>query len=158
MTKRLRGWARLAIVVSLIWTFVVGWIAVTTLPKSPNAVVAYSSDATVYDPETKKAVTMMEAARLGRQRRGDVATGEPSLSDNELREIANDSSVTPLELSKLSASESDRLLNIVARDLGASRRSHYQRAFVFWIAPLLAMYLVGGATRWVYRGFTSPAP
>lgn len=87
MTQRLGGFARLGIVMTVLWTGLMAWAAWSTMPKQIHSSAIVTALArrleppTVWDPQTKKLLTQAEADRRTRDARNAMTETERAAVD-----------------------------------------------------------------------------
>lgn len=87
MIHRLGGFARLGLVLAVLWTALIAWLALETMPEpAPDSalVTALEQSAerpSVWDPKTKQLLTTAEAERQVRDARADMTERERAAID-----------------------------------------------------------------------------
>lgn len=146
---KLSGWLRLWIVVSGIYLILTIVFVVFTLPEA-TSVLHSSSFYDQMSPDLRakllNAKGMATDAALDEARKGGL-TVEIEMPNGHHLVLA--SNVPQYEQERAAKT----YWTIVEKAADEKRRRYFHIAFRWWIIPVLGIYVLGWAARWVYRGF-----
>lgn len=157
MSIRLNGWQRLWVLVSGIYLILVIFFAAISLPKPesiPHSQTIYNQLAPGLRDKIIDGKTSYEIAT-------DFVPVEPA---RPIRKIETDSILmlnghTVIFYSEVTKDEKEAIekqYRVIIEKLTTKKQlKHIGIAFILWIVPLIALYLLGLSIGWVYRGFKS---
>ena len=152
--KKMGGWIRLWIVLSVIYLIFIGIFEALTLPKSENT----SHSQAFYNqlpPDMKKKILGSENSEKYRNDKSEL-----------LKEASRRSLITEVEMpnshiivfrSDLPKEEMEAISReywkVVEHDVAIKRRKHIGMAFAWWLIPVVGLFGLGWSAGWVYKGF-----
>ena len=151
---RLSGWLRLWIVVSVLYLVLMIVFVGFTLPQA-SSVLHSSSFYNQMSPE-------LRGKLLGAKVVATDSTERDSLLDEARKrglivEVKMPNGHVLVFASDVPQNEQERTAKtywtIVEKAADEERRKYFGIAFLWWIIPVLGVYVIGWAVGWVYRGF-----
>jgi hypothetical protein len=143
---RLNGWRRLWIVVAIIWAIPVFFFTISTVETEAKIKARWARDIVNLEKKYHSSFTWFEGKsdeEIIHPARSAATTEKVDLTDAELvtdQELAAQAVINqtyPEQLSELPAARTRTLLC----------------GLLVWLVPTVALYFLGLACRWIYRGF-----
>jgi len=134
---KLRGWQRLWLVAAVLYLLAVALFAMSNYPKAETTLHRTE----FYERMGKESVSVLTAALDSK----DIV--RVTMPNGHEIPFAAD---TPKEKMQFI---SRQYYEIVGEQAATERGSFFGLTFLWWMLPVLAMYAIGAAIGWVYRGF-----
>lgn len=150
---KMSGWLRLWIVVSVLYLVLVVGFVTLTLPHA--GVIPHSS--LLYDqisPEVRAKILGTKGADADPERQ---ALLEEARRRGIITEVEMPNKHILVFKSDIPRNEQESAAKaywtVVEKVAGKERQKHISMAFLWWIIPVVVIYVLGWAVAWVYRGF-----
>lgn len=139
----LNGWQRLWVLVSTLYLVPVVVVAVTTFP-NPDHIAHQSSFEENLSPESRIKIAIPDAKgivwddQVGLEvemPNGHILQFKKGIKDEEAKTVANE------------------YYGLLKQQVNKERPLHVLFVFVWWLGPVIFLYVFGWAIGWVYKGF-----
>ena len=150
MARRLNGWQRLWVVLSALYLVPVVGITVTMFPKQESL-----DDSRVYD-SISAVVSYVEKTEKAR-----MSEGAYTIRSKHYGDLSNDQVIQRLHQKwdgKVDFTTIENEYKQKLEALPAERAKTAGIAFLAWLVPVIAVYMLGLAIGWVIRGFRRENP
>jgi hypothetical protein len=139
--KKLGGWYRLWVVISLIYLLIVSLFAWLDWPKQSKIEKIWAYD-------------LINVIKEPGQYSYEIRLEYSDMSDKELIKRIQDKFGEDIKYKKLIDEVNQQNLNKIDK-LFDEQKEAFFTAFLWWIIPIMFLYLLGVAVGWIYRGFKS---
>lgn len=151
MAMKLGGWQRLWIVIAVLYLFVVVWVAWSTLP-SPSSL---SHENALYSRLIPVARDRILNTQVKVENEQAFIQDARTATDAELVEMPNGHTLVFRKgLPRVDVEASTKAYWATVKHVANEKRiTHVAQALVWWAIPLVFIYALGQAARWIYSGF-----
>ncbi len=161
-SMKLNGWQRLWVLASVIYFCLVVIYTIFSIPNPENI----AHEQRFYDqlsPEMRQRIGLIPSTEVipsTKEPHSDnriplVRMGPPQSSKQQAAAMANDHTIYFNTI--LSDKEMDKIAKeywrIIEKEAKKRRLYLISGALLFWVGPLIAVYLLGWSAHWVYKGF-----